>query len=107
MRIDSGADRRSAKRKLAQAADRLLAAFDGKPGLGGIAGQFLPEPDGRGVLKMRAADLHDVVVGLGLFPKRRQQGESSAGKSDSFIAMAADTCMAVGITSLELCSMLT
>ena len=63
--------------------------------LGGVAGEFLAEGDGRGVLQMGAADLHDIRECLRLVGQRRQEMAQS-GHSRSLISRAAAMCMAVG-----------
>ena len=43
------------------------------PRLMRIAGQLLPEPDRRRILQVRAADLHHVIVLVGLFLQALRQ----------------------------------
>ena len=57
-----GADGRAAERQLAQPAPRPLGRRDRRCcDLRGVAAEFLPQPDRRRVLQVRAADLDDVV----------------------------------------------
>ena len=53
-----------------KAVERLLDALDAVVDLRRIAAEFLPQSQGSGVLQMRAADLDDVLKGLGLILQR-------------------------------------
>ncbi len=96
-RVEAGADGRAALGQFAcrpgsVSSMRLIAVGD----LRGIAGEFLAERQRRGVLGVGAADLDDVVEGLGLGFERRmqvlQRRQQVGGRSRSAQAM----CMAVG-----------
>ena len=108
MRIDSRADRRPAQRQARAARESPCdTRIVRKLGLMRIPAKFLPQPDRRRILQMRPADLHDSNQTVSAFCLSVSARCSSAGISDSLIAIAALMCIAVGITSLELCSMLT
>src|SRR3546814_3524612 len=64
--VQAGADGRAALGKLQQALGGGLQSFDAVGDLGGIAGEFLSEGERRRVHQMGAADLDDLLEGLGL-----------------------------------------
>ena len=70
-----------------------------------VGGELLAQPDRGGVLEMGAARLHDVVERRPLGQQRRRQPVERAERGGSVASMASR--MAVGITSLVLCAMLT
>ena len=80
VRVEAGADRGAADRQLVEARDRLAHDAEAVVELGHPAADLLAERDRRRVLQVRAADLDDVGVRLGLgrqrvaqLPDRRQQ----------------------------------
>jgi hypothetical protein len=64
--VDAGADGGAADGEFAQRVQGALEALLGVAELRGVAAELLPEADGRRVLQVRAADLDDLVPGLGL-----------------------------------------
>ena len=64
--VDAGADRRAAQRQPIDALQRIVEALQVVGEHAGIARPFLAERDRRRVLHVGAADLDDVVPGLGL-----------------------------------------
>ena len=65
MRVDARAHRRAADRQLGERARGLLQAADPVPDCGGVAREFLAQPDRHRVLQVRPADLDHLVEGLG------------------------------------------
>ena len=70
-----------------------------------VGRELLAEPNRRRVLQVRPPGLDDVVEGLSL-GQERPRSMSIASRSDGSVASVASR-MAVGITSLVLCAMLT
>ena len=110
--VDAGADRGAAQRRLlpglAATASSVTAVFDHA----GVAGEFLAEPHRRRILKVRAADLDDVVELVRLGEQRRraarpvrarasrrrsdQGGEVDRGRED-VVARLAEVDVVVGM----------
>lgn len=61
MGVEARSDRRAALREGVEAGQRRLDPGDAELELGGVAREFLAERDRGRVLRMRAADLDDVV----------------------------------------------
>src|SRR5258708_33713022 len=68
--VDAGADGSAAEGQFAEIAFNVPKTVDAVLDLAGVTAEFLPEPDGRGVLQMGPADLEDVAEGLGLVAQR-------------------------------------
>ena len=99
--VDPGPDRGPAERDRqqlglggARPTDRLLQ-------LAGVAPELLAESDRRGVLEVGPAGLDDRPQLLSAFASSAARSVSSAGRSSSSIAIAAASCIAVGIVSFE------
>ena len=69
MSVHSGAHRRAAQGHLRQRLLRPLHPLYAATGLSRIAQEFLPKPDGRGVLQVGAAGFYDRPEFLGLLLK--------------------------------------
>ena len=88
--------------------DRFLRALPRVFDLLRVAAEFLAEPDRRRIHQMGAADLDDVPELLRLFASSALlQVFPARATSTFFSCSAALMCMAVGITSLLDCPMLT
>ncbi len=72
-RIEPGADRGATLGELHQWRQRLLDALDAVLDLRRVAGEFLPERQRRGILRVGAADLDDVLPGVRLVVERVAQ----------------------------------
>ncbi len=80
-RVEPGADRGAALRELVEAGQRQLDPLAPSGHLPRIAGEFLAQRQRGGVLRVGAADLDDVVPGLGLGRAARRAIAASAGSS--------------------------
>ena len=93
--------RASASRRSVQPPDAVLD-------LRGVAGELLPEPDRHRVLQVGPADLDDGVERRGLRVERARASRSQGGDQALLRSPpAAATWIAVGMTSLDDCPMLT
>ena len=109
--VDAGADGGAAKGQFAKVGFDFPEAVDAVLDLAGVTAEFLAEPDGRGVLQMRAADFQDVAESLRLgeqrgvqFIQRRNelvndgvQGGEMNGGGDDVVAGLAAVDMVIGM----------
>src|SRR5690606_33527997 len=111
MGVDAGAHGGAPQGQLAQGLQDILQTADGMFNHGGVAAELLAQADGRGVHQVGAADLDDVIEGLGLFrqgvpqpPEGGQQvvgqafqGGDVHGRGDDVVAGLAHVDVVVGM----------
>ncbi len=104
--VDAGADRAAADAQVAQLVGRLASFCRCRRDRMPVRGELLAEPDRHRVLQVRAARFDDVVELLSLAPGAPRRADRTrpgcAGRAASVARR-----IAVGITSLVLCAMLT
>ena len=80
--VESGSDGCSAEREFIEFGECRLDAFDCEFELGNVSGEFLPESQRNGVLKMSASDFHDrhefIAFDFEFFKERFEGGKKFA-----------------------------